>query len=142
MLTITKIFRFEMAHALYGYNGPCQHIHGHTYELHVSVTASSPEQGYIEAPGYMVDFKELKQIVTAAILTQLDHKLCLSQAYMEANGVVVKTANLLLFEAEPSVENLLLYIRHRLQQQLAPAIRLYALKLYETKDSYATWTDH
>jgi 6-pyruvoyltetrahydropterin/6-carboxytetrahydropterin synthase len=44
MISITKIFRFETAHAIFGYEGPCAHIHGHSYELHVSVAAEEQEQ--------------------------------------------------------------------------------------------------
>ncbi len=40
MLQITKIFRFEMAHAVFGYAGKCSHIHGHSYVLHVTITGN------------------------------------------------------------------------------------------------------
>ncbi|MCC6186919.1 MAG: 6-carboxytetrahydropterin synthase, partial [Chitinophagaceae bacterium] len=33
---VTKQFTIDMAHALFGYDGPCKNIHGHTY--HLSVT--------------------------------------------------------------------------------------------------------
>ena len=36
-LSITKIFTFEAAHALNGYDGLCANIHGHSYRLEVSV---------------------------------------------------------------------------------------------------------
>jgi 6-pyruvoyltetrahydropterin/6-carboxytetrahydropterin synthase len=36
-IRVTKLFRFEMAHALNGYDGPCKNIHGHSYELQVTV---------------------------------------------------------------------------------------------------------
>ena len=29
-IRLTKEFKFEMAHALLGYNGPCKNIHGHS----------------------------------------------------------------------------------------------------------------
>ena len=34
---ITKKFRFEAAHALFGYDGKCKNIHGHNYNLFVTV---------------------------------------------------------------------------------------------------------
>ena len=37
MIRITKKFKFEMAHALYGYDGLCKNIHGHSYKLFVTV---------------------------------------------------------------------------------------------------------
>ena len=36
-IRITKKFRFEAAHALYGYDGKCKNIHGHNYKLFVTV---------------------------------------------------------------------------------------------------------
>jgi 6-pyruvoyltetrahydropterin/6-carboxytetrahydropterin synthase len=63
MLSVTKIFDFEMAHAIHGYKGSCQYIHGHSYQLHVTVAAVKPVEGYIPAPGIMIDFKDLKKIL-------------------------------------------------------------------------------
>ena len=37
MIRITKAFKFEMAHALYGYDGLCKNIHGHSYRLWVTI---------------------------------------------------------------------------------------------------------
>lgn len=37
VIRLTKEFKFEMAHALPGYDGPCRHIHGHSYELYVTI---------------------------------------------------------------------------------------------------------
>ena len=36
-IRITKKFRFEAAHALYGYDGKCKNIHGHNYKLFVTI---------------------------------------------------------------------------------------------------------
>ena len=37
MIRITKEFKFEMAHALHGYDGLCKNIHGHSYKLWVTI---------------------------------------------------------------------------------------------------------
>ncbi|MDR0941133.1 MAG: 6-carboxytetrahydropterin synthase, partial [Bacteroidales bacterium] len=34
---ITKEFTFDMAHALFEYDGLCRNIHGHTYKLQVTL---------------------------------------------------------------------------------------------------------
>lgn len=67
MLSLTKIFHFEMAHAIYGYPGSCKNIHGHSYELQVTVTRDIEPQNYIPAPGFILDFKELKQFISVAL---------------------------------------------------------------------------
>ena len=36
-IRITKKFTFEAGHALYGYDGKCKNVHGHSYNLYVSV---------------------------------------------------------------------------------------------------------
>ena len=110
MLSVTKIFRFEMAHALYGYAGKCKNIHGHSYVLHVTVTSSVNKQGYLPAPGLIFDFKDLKKIVDDLILQKLDHQLVLSGTYLNTNPAFMAAENLLIWEMEPSVENILLFI--------------------------------
>ena len=37
-IRITKQFTFEAGHALYGYDGKCKNLHGHSYKLYVTVT--------------------------------------------------------------------------------------------------------
>ncbi len=142
MLSLTKIFHFEMAHAIHGYPGACKNIHGHSYELHVTVTAEAHVQNYIPAPGFILDFKELKHLVTAAIIHTFDHKLVLSQAYLQSNPAFISAENLVSWEAEPTAENLLLYIKNTINKKLPADVQLVQLKLFETKDSYAEWTNH
>ena len=36
-IRITKQFNFETGHALYGYDGKCKNVHGHSYKLSVTV---------------------------------------------------------------------------------------------------------
>ena len=139
MLLLTKIFRFEMAHALHGYPGKCKNIHGHSYKLYVTVKAGEEMHGYIPAPGILLDFKEIKQLVRTTIVNRLDHQLILSGDYIKAHPSIILEDNLLLWEAEPSAENLLIFIRKTLQQKLPDGIELVKLKLYETNDSYAEW---
>lgn len=139
MLSVTKIFHFEMAHAIHGYYGTCKNIHGHSYELYVTVSSTNTDTGYISAPGFLVDFKEIKSIVTALVIDKLDHHLLISKEFQAANNSITSANNLLVFDAEPSAENLLIYIRRILQDQLPENIQLTSLKLFETKDSYAEW---
>ena len=41
VVRITKQFTFEAGHALYGYDGKCKNIHGHSYKLSVTVIGLS-----------------------------------------------------------------------------------------------------
>jgi 6-pyruvoyltetrahydropterin/6-carboxytetrahydropterin synthase len=143
MLRITKIFHFEMAHAINDYPGSCKNVHGHSYELHVTVAADKDHDYYIAAPGFITDFKELKELVGSCIIQTLDHKLLLSNAYAVNHPAITAEENLVVWEAEPTAENLLIYIQRCISKKLDEGVRLVALKLYETKDSYAEWNcDH
>lgn len=139
MLSITKIFNFEMAHAINGYEGACRHIHGHSYQLHVSVSLAKDNSEFISSPGFIIDFKVLKQIVESAVVGILDHKLVLSRDYLSNKPYVELLENLIVWEFEPTVENILLYIKDAVRRELPVDLRLTALKLYETKDSYCEW---
>lgn len=128
-----------MAHAIHGYSGACKNIHGHSYELHVTVTASRKVEKYIPAPGFIVDFKDLKKIVNEYVIQSFDHKLILSTDYLKAHKEIHLQENLVAWEAEPSAENILLVIRELLLDKLQDGVKLVKLKLYETKDSFAEW---
>lgn len=128
-----------MAHALNNYEGDCRHIHGHSYELHVTVTAAVSGDNYISPPGVLIDFKNLKKLVNESIVKKFDHRIILSRSYAVKNPSIGHLENVFLIEAEPSAENLLIYSKSAISEALPAGIRLYALRLFETKGSYAEW---
>ena len=130
-----------MAHAINGYSGACKNIHGHSYKLEVTITSEEDDKSFIPAPGFILDFRELKKRVTSAIIEKFDHKLVLSEDYLAKNPGVRSQENLVILEAEPTAENLLIYFRLSLERVLPKSANLVALKLYETNDSYAEWVN-
>lgn len=138
MLSITKIFHFEMAHAIHEHESACQHIHGHSYKLFVTV-ASGKGDDYIDGLGFVMDFKVLKEIINETVIRQLDHKLVLSRTFVACNQSLLPLENLQIWDVEPSVENLLVFARKAINEKLPEGIQLVSLKLYETDSSYAEW---
>jgi len=139
MISVTKIFNFEMAHALYNYEGPCANIHGHSYILHVTVKSTTGGKNELTPPGFIIDFKELKEVVNTKVISLLDHKLVLSFEYMNSLESHTSFKNLFLFGTEPTAENLILFISKELIASLPPEVALHSLKLFETGNSYAEW---
>ncbi|MEK6781611.1 MAG: 6-carboxytetrahydropterin synthase [Bacteroidota bacterium] len=139
MVSICKIFRFEAAHAIHHYPGKCAHIHGHSYELHVTVQAKQPFDNFIDGLGIIIDFKELKALVQNEVIETLDHKLILSKAYLSETKGQFSHDELVVFDVEPTAENLLLFLRMQIISALPEHVRLHSLKLWETRDSYAEW---
>ena len=139
MISITKIFRFEAAHAIHHYPGKCAHIHGHSYELHVTVQAKQPVDHFIEGLGIIIDFKELKALVQNDVIKIVDHKIILSKAYLAGTTNKFSNDELVVFDVEPTAENLLLFLHRKITTVLPEHVRLHSLKLWETRDSYAEW---
>ncbi len=140
MIHITKVVRFEMAHAIADYPGDCRNIHGHSYELHVTVTGRNVTvDDFLLYPGFEVDFKELKKLIYASITELLDHKIILSSRFLSEHSEIQTIENLIIWEIEPTAENILIFIKNKLIATLPEYIKLENLKIFETHDSYAEW---
>ena len=61
-IRITKQFNFETGHALYGYDGKCKNVHGHSYKLSVTVIGSPIMDTSNVKYGMVIDFTDLKKI--------------------------------------------------------------------------------
>lgn len=114
-MIIAKEFLFEAAHTLPNEPcyGSCSKLHGHTYKLIVEV------EGKINDKGWVMNFKDLKDIVKAEVIDKFDH------SYLNS------------FISVPTAENILIWIYERLKPHFNAEIQLKSLTLYETRSSYA-----
>lgn len=71
--TISISTTFAAAHRLPDHEGKCQRLHGHTYDLEVTVEGTPQEAG--PAAGMVMDFAELRQRVAELIVQTLDHQM-------------------------------------------------------------------
>ena len=76
---LSKEFKFEMAQALYGYDGLCANIHGHSYRLWVTIRGDLVNQENRAKDGMLLDFGLLKEIVKPLIIDKYDHSLVLNE---------------------------------------------------------------
>ena len=140
MLTVTKIFNYEMAHALHRYDGACANIHGHSYRLEVSVTGPVITDSSNPKCGMIIDFGDLKQIVQTAVLNLFDHALVLNSA-MHATPLLQEFENIVWVDYQPTNENLLLDFASRIRSLLPEGVVLVRLRMYETVGSFAEWVN-
>ncbi len=139
-IRLTKEFKFEMAHALLGYDGPCKNIHGHSYYLYVTIAGNILHDDASPLNGMVMDFGDLKKIVVTEIVDKVDHALALYDKTPTSIIDSLKTHyNLMLTPYQPTCENLIADFAFRIQKKLPPHISLYSLKLCETVTSYAEW---
>lgn len=140
-IRITKEFSFEMAHALWNYNGICRNIHGHSYKLFVTLIGDPITDENNPNNGMLIDFSELKSLVEANVIDYFDHSLILfKNSPPELVGYVKN-----LFEKfhivnfQPTCENLVVDIAHRIIKQLPENLVLYKVRLNETATAFAEW---
>ena len=140
-IQVTKEFRFEAAHALLGYDGPCRNVHGHSYELSVTITGEPITDPGSPKLGMVMDFGDLKKIIKTSIIDPLDHALILNSDMPEPEKQALTGMfdNIVMVNFQPTSENLLLDFAEKIRKLLPPDIRLHSLKLRETANSYAAW---
>lgn len=127
-----------MAHALTGHDGPCKHIHGHSYVL--SVTVSGKPQSGKDNPknGMVIDFADLKKIVQEEIIADFDHTLVLNE-YDKDLLIKNPDQRVKFVPFAPTCEMMLAEFLRRIQPRLPHDVHLFKLRLDETHSSYAEW---
>ncbi len=140
-LRITKIFELEMAHALWGYEGPCKNIHGHSYKLWVTVSGKITDGSSRPKNSMVMDFSEIKKIVTEKIIFPFDHSLLLDSGIPEKlKRTAEKLSGKIIFtNGMPTCEMIVCIFAGILQKSFPPEIMLHHLKLQETSTSFAEW---
>lgn len=140
-IRVTKQFDFEMAHALWNYDGPCKNVHGHSYKLYVTVMGCPIDDKTDTKHGMVIDFGDLKKIVTETIIKPFDHSVVVSR---NAPHHLLKNIEQMfekydVMDYQPTCENLVNDMAGRLKTKLPEDIELYSVRLDETATSFAEW---
>ena len=143
MLELTTYTELEIAHRLLtSYAQRCRHLHGHRYEVEITVAS---KHGSLNKDGMIVDFKKLKETVKTVLDDVWDHGACFNAADPLAPALMsdYETARLHIVEANPTLEWMVETWAKDLQaefdtQQLG--IILTRLKASETARNTVTWT--
>lgn len=147
IITVTKHLTFDASHFLINHDwdvdqniaafhacsiykdseGIVQEPHGHTYHIEVTV------KGEIDKDtGFVIDFKELGNILKNGVVARMDHRLLNNIEYFAESG------------KSPTVENMLHYVWGEICGQI-DSLRpgkawLESVSIWETLDSFATLT--
>lgn len=140
-IRITKAYKFDMAHALPGHDGLCSNIHGHSYELLVTLIGEPISDPDSPKYGMVIDFKDLKTIIKGLIVDELDHSMVLRNDTPEdlLSAMQKHYERIVLVDYQPTSENMILDFAHRIKKALPENVNLHHLKLWETVTSYTEW---
>jgi 6-pyruvoyltetrahydropterin/6-carboxytetrahydropterin synthase len=112
---------FSAAHALRGYRGKCENLHGHNWKVEVYVRGAQ-----LDEIGMLVDFKDLKE-ATRSVMRYLDH-LNLNELKPFDN------------ELNPSSEHLAGFILHKVAERInSDRVKVYKVRVWETPSTCATY---
>ena len=75
---VTKQFKFETGHAIYGYDGLCKNVHGHSFKLDVTDIGQPINDPDHVKNGMVIDFGDLKTIINKEIVQPFDHATVLN----------------------------------------------------------------
>lgn len=138
-IRVTKQFHFEMAHALLNYDGPCKNIHGHSYQLNVTVKGKVKNNTSDSDEGMVVDFGVIKKVVKDLVVDVYDHALVLNEKANIDTSQFQFMNKLIRVPFQPTCENMLVYFATLLKDKLPQGILLHSLFLRETNSSFAEW---
>lgn len=141
-IRITKQFDFETGHALYGYDGKCRNVHGHSYKLDVTVIGTPIDDSNHVKYGMVIDFSDLKKIVKEEIVEVFDHATVFNKntPHVElAQELKQRGHHVLLVDYQPTSEMMVIDFAKKIKARLPENIKLHSLKLQETATSYAQW---
>lgn len=119
MYNLTVKSHFDAAHALRGYPGECKNLHGHTWDIEVTVAAET-----LDEIGIVYDFKLLKQDLTA-VLDDYDH------AYLNDVPPFDKLS--------PTAENLARVIYERLSATVDARVSVSEVSVWESPIAKLTY---
>ncbi len=112
---------FSAAHALRGYRGKCENLHGHNWKVEVYVRGEQ-----LDETGMLVDFKDVKE-ATRDVMRYLDH-FNLNELKPFDN------------ELNPSSEHLAGFILHKVAERIdSDRLKVYKVRVWETPSTSATY---
>jgi 6-pyruvoyltetrahydropterin/6-carboxytetrahydropterin synthase len=113
---------FSAGHALRGYHGKCENVHGHNYRVRVILSGEN-----LDSVGLLVDFSVVKRALRGVIAT-LDHRFLNDFAPFDA--------------INPSAENIARHVHDEVARQLDDrpnGASLSAVTVWETDTTFATY---
>lgn len=149
MIEVTKVIGFDAAHRLSKHRGACRNIHGHTYQLAVTL------EGQATLDDKVLDFKELSNLLRDEFLDGAhawDHALVLNPAdpllahdgFVAAMGALGLRVVRMRAPVDPTAECMVEEVLERLAACGVPLghklpYGVVRVELWETPTSSARW---
>lgn len=142
MYKLTTYTELEIGHRLLtSYAMKCQHVHGHRYEVEITVSADK-----LNGDNMIVDFKKLKEIVKKVLDDKWDHGFALNKndPLVPAFKNDAHTERLHIVDFNPTLEWMVKYWYEELNKAFKEEnldIKMYSLKASETAKNTCEYSE-
>ncbi len=131
MFRVTRQIDFCYGHRLLNYDGKCKHLHGHNGRAVIAIEA--PE---LDHRGMVLDFSDIKRVVSNWIDENLDHRMLLNRNDPAVPALEAMGEPMFLMDANPTAENIAKLIFDFTAAQGFPIVEC---RLWETPNCFATY---
>jgi 6-pyruvoyltetrahydropterin/6-carboxytetrahydropterin synthase len=147
MLTITRKLEFDAGHRIPDHKSQCRNLHGHRYQLHITLTGQVVDRDGQSDNGMIMDFSDVKALAKEHLVDVWDHAFLV---YEKDSAVKQFLESLpdhktVVLNRVPTVENLARAAFDTLQEvyhdRYGRALRLSKITLYETPNCWAEISD-
>jgi 6-pyruvoyltetrahydropterin/6-carboxytetrahydropterin synthase len=133
MFRVTREIDFCYGHRLLNYDGKCKYLHGHNGRAVIAIESTK-----LDARGMVLDFSDIKRVVSNWIDENLDHRMILhhddpARPFLEQLGEPVY-----LVDTNPTAENIAKLIFDYAKSQGFPIVEA---RLWETPRCFATYRE-
>jgi 6-pyruvoyltetrahydropterin/6-carboxytetrahydropterin synthase len=132
MFRVTREIEFCYGHRLLNYDGKCKFLHGHNGRA--VITLEAPE---LDDRGMVLDFGDIKRVVSRWIDDTLDHRMILCRQDPAVPGLRQLGEPIYLIDDNPTAENIAKLIFDFTASQGFPIVEC---RLWETPRCFATYT--
>ena len=131
MFRVTREIDFCYGHRLLNYDGKCRHLHGHNGRAVIVI-----ESEKLDDRGMVLDFSDIKQVVSRWIDENLDHRMILHRHDPAVAALEQLGEPLFLVDFNPTAENIAKLIYDFTASQGFPIVETH---LWETPRCFATY---
>jgi 6-pyruvoyltetrahydropterin/6-carboxytetrahydropterin synthase len=131
MFRVSREIDFCYGHRLLNYDGKCKHLHGHNGRAIITI-----ESATLDERGMVLDFSDIKQVVSTWIDEQLDHRMLLHKTDPVAPLLAKMGEPLFLMDENPTAENIARLIFDFTASRGFPIVEC---QLWETPRCFATY---
>ena len=131
MFQVTRQIDFCYGHRLLNYAGKCRFLHGHNGRAIITIEADS-----LDERGMVLDFSDIKRVVSGWIDDHLDHRMILHRDDPDVPVFHEMGEPMFLLDVNPTAENIARLIHDFTVEQGFPIVQT---DLWETPNCFATY---